>query len=108
MISRMSHPGVGGRVHLHHVDMAALGDGLAVLAAPQGSVVGPPAVRPDAVQPLGDDARRRRLARAANAGQHEGLRDAVGLEGVLQGPHHGVLTDQVGKTVCGRYLRAST
>jgi hypothetical protein len=65
---------------------------------PQGSVVGPPVpVRPDAVQPLGDDARRRRLARAANAGQHEGLGDAVGREGVLQGPHHGVLSDQVGK-----------
>jgi hypothetical protein len=91
-------PGVGGRVHLHHVDMAAFGDGLAVLAHAAGVGRRPAgAVRPDAVQPLGDDARRRGLARAANAGQHEGLRDAVGLEGVLQGAHHGVLSDQVGK-----------
>jgi hypothetical protein len=38
---------------------------------------------------------------------HEGLRDAVGLERVLQRAHHRVLPDQIGKGL-GRYLRART
>ena len=41
------------------------------------------------------DARRRGLADAANAGEHPGLRDAAGLEGVRQGADHRLLADQV-------------
>ena len=65
---------------------------------PQGSIVGPPApVGADAVQPLGDDPRGGGLADAAHAGQHEGMGDAVGREGVAQGAHHRLLPDQVGE-----------
>jgi hypothetical protein len=43
MISRMSPTPVRrGGVHFHHVDMAAFHDRHAMLALPQGSVVGPP------------------------------------------------------------------
>ncbi len=78
--------------------MAALGDGHAMFAVAAG--VGRRAalaVGADAVHALGDDPRGGGLAGAADAGQDEGLRDAVGLERVLQGAHHGVLADQVGK-----------
>ena len=54
-------------------------------------------VRPGAVQPLGDDPRRGGLADAAHAGQHEGVGDAVRLEGVAQRAHHRLLADQVGE-----------
>ncbi len=92
------HPGVRGRVHFHHIDMTAFGDGPAGIALPTG-VSGRPAraVRPDAVQPLGDDPRRGGLAGAANAGHDEGMRDPVRCECVLQGAHHRLLPDQIGK-----------
>ena len=47
------------------------------------------------VQGASEDARCRGLADAAHAGQHPGLRDAAGREGVGQRPDHGVLADQV-------------
>ena len=65
---------------------------------PQGSIVGPPAPSaPGAVQPLGDDPRRRGLADPAHAGQHEGVRDPLRLEGVAERAHHRLLPDQVGE-----------
>ena len=42
-----------------------------------------------------EDARRRRLADAAHAGEHLGLRDAAGLEGVGERAHHRALADQI-------------
>ena len=47
------------------------------------------------VQSSGQQPRRRRLADAANAGEHEGVGDAAGREGVLQCADHPLLTDQV-------------
>ncbi len=87
--------GARGGVHFDHVDMAVLGDRLAVLADAariDGRSAG--AVRPDAVQRAGDDAGGRRLADAAHAGEHEGMGDAAGGDGVAQGAHHRFLADQ--------------
>ncbi len=55
------------------------------------------AVRPDAVERAGDDARGGGLAHAAHAGQHEGMGDAAGGEGVGQRAHQRFLPDQAGE-----------
>ncbi len=87
--------GVAGGVHLDDVDVAALDDGLAVHPVRRhvdrrpGDAVGL------VVEGPRQDARRGGLAHAAHAGQHVGLVDAVEVEGVGQGPHHGVLPDEV-------------
>ncbi len=47
------------------------------------------------IQPARKDARGRRLADAAHAGQHPGMRDAARREGILQRPDHRLLADQV-------------
>ena len=49
------------------------------------------------IQRAGENARRRRLADAADAGQDPGLRNATGLERVRDGAHHRVLADQIVK-----------
>ena len=49
----------------------------------------------DVVQRARQDAGRRRLADAAHAGQHVGLRDALDGERIPQRRHHRVLADQV-------------
>jgi len=41
--------------------------------------------------------RRRGLADAAHAGQHEGVRHATGLKRILQRPNHGFLANQIRK-----------
>ena len=64
------------------------------------------AVRADAVQRAGDDARGGGLAHAAHAGQQEGVVHAALGEGVAQRADQGFLADQV--VEMGRYLRAST
>ena len=55
------------------------------------------AVRPDAVEPARDDARRGGLSHPAHAGQHEGMGDAPGGKGVGQGAHQRFLPDQAGE-----------
>ena len=94
----VANAGAAGGVHLHHIDMAAFHDCGAMFALParlgcRAAV----AIRPDAVHALGDDPRGRGFAGAADARHDEGLRDAVGLKGVLQRAHHRILTDQIGK-----------
>ena len=90
--------GARGGVHLDHVDMAVLGDGLAVLAHAAGiDRRAALAVGADAVQRAGDDAGGRGLADAAHAGEHEGVRDAARGDGVAQGAHHRLLADQGGE-----------
>ena len=63
------------------------------------SMVGPVdrAVGQFVIQRAGEDARGRRLADAAHAGEDPGLRNAPGLERVRDGAHHRVLADQVGE-----------
>ena len=97
--------GVRGGVHLDHVDMAAFHDGGAVLAdfveldrrlVDGGGLV---------VQRTGEDARRRRLADAAHAGQHPCLGDAAGGESVGQGADHRLLADEtaeIGRAIFAR------
>ena len=86
--------GAAGGVHFEDIDVAALGDftaGLAFAARRYGRPA--LAVGPDAVQGPGDDAGGGRLADTADTGQQERMGDAVGLEGVGQGPHQHVLAD---------------
>ncbi|MPL90960.1 hypothetical protein SDC9_37019 [bioreactor metagenome] len=97
-LADVADAGARGGVHLHHVDMAALGDGAAMLAHAAGfGRRAAAAVGTDAVQPLGDDPRGGRLADPAHAGHDEGMGDAVRGEGVLQRAHHRLLTDQIGE-----------
>ena len=72
--------GVRRRIHLDHVDVAALGNRAARFAdvAGRDRRTALP-VRPDAVQRLGDEARGRGLADPANAGQQEGMGNAPAL-----------------------------
>ena len=51
-----------------------------------------------AVERLGEDARARRLADAAHAGEQEGVRDAVLFDRVRERPRDVLLADQVPKT----------
>src|SRR3990170_3115146 len=68
----------------------------ALRAAPAGRGRRPAAaVRPDAVQRAGDDARRGGLADAAHAGEDEAVRQAAAVDGVGEGAHQGFLADQV-------------
>ena len=78
--------------------MAPLGDGDAMLALPAGLDRGAAVPsRTDAVHPLGDDPRRRRLADPPDSGHHEGLCDPIRREGIAQRAHHRLLPDQVGE-----------
>jgi hypothetical protein len=89
---------MAGRVDLDDVDMAVLGDRAAMVAFAAGlDGRAALAVRADAVQRLGDDPRRRRLADAAHAGQHEGMGDAARGHRVGQRADQRVLADQPGK-----------
>ena len=47
------------------------------------------------IQAARQNPRRRGLADAADAGEHPGLRDAAGLEGIRQGADHRLLADQI-------------
>jgi hypothetical protein len=51
----------------------------------------------DAVEGAGEDARGRRLAHAAHAGEDVGLGDAPGRDRVAEGTDRGLLADQVGE-----------
>ena len=88
--------GMGGGVHLDHVDVAQLHDRLA-MDAELGHVDARPVdlARQGIVEGAGQDARRRRLADAAHAGQDIGLVDAAGGEGIGERAHHRLLADQV-------------
>ena len=88
--------GVRGRVHLDHIGVAGLDDFLAmgaVASEVDGRLVGN--VRPGIVQGPRQNARCRRLADPAHAGQHVTLGDAIGSERVAQRRDHRLLSDQV-------------
>ena len=92
--------GVRGGVHLDHVDMAAFHDGgvvLALLVHVDGRLVD--LAGDGIVQRPRKDAGGRRLADAADAGEHVGLGDAAGAEGVGQRADHRLLADEVGEGV---------
>ena len=84
--------------HVDVIEMAVLGDGLAVVADAAGIDGGAAlAVLADAVQRPGDDARGRGLADTAHAREHEGMGDAARRDGVAQGAHHRLLANQGGE-----------
>ncbi len=93
--------GVGSRVHLQHVDMARVDDGLAMnperAHVDRRLVDGGMAVsgRQLVIESAGENARGCRLADAAHAGQQIGLMDAAEVEGVLERAHHRLLADEV-------------
>ena len=87
---------MGGGVHLQHVHVPRFHDRLAMDAEAghvDGRLAG--AVRPLVVEAAGEDAGGGGLADAAHAGEHPGLRDAAGVEGVREGADHRLLADQV-------------
>ena len=87
--------GIGGGIQLHDVEMAALHDLGAVAAEHRHVERGRLGRIGLVVERAGDDARRRRLADAAHAGEHVGLRDAPRRERVAQRLDHGLLADEV-------------
>ena len=90
--------GVRGSVHFEDVDMARFHDRLAVDAGFR-EIDGRPAGTVGAFEIEGacENAGGRRLADAADAGQHPGLRDTAGRKRVGERFHHRVLADQVGE-----------
>ncbi len=88
--------GVRGSVHLDHVDVARIHDRLAVRAELRHVDARPVDLARNAiVQRAGENARGRRLAGAADAGENIGLMDAVDGEGIGDRPDHRLLADQV-------------
>ena len=101
--------GAGGGVHLDHVGVAVGQDGDAVGADAAGIGGGAAgAVGADAVQRAGDDAGGGGLSDAADAGQHEGVRDAAEWRRRCAGCAPSPPARSGRRSVVGRYLRAST
>ena len=102
--------GAAGGVHLLHIHVAGFGDGDAgiALAAGMDGGLGSLAVRPDAVEGAGDDARRGGLAHAAHAREHEGMGDAARRKRVGQGAHQRLLPDQAGEVRGAVFARQNT
>ncbi len=108
---------MGGGVHLEHVDVPGFDDRLAMQAEPRHvDRRRAPARLGLVVEAAGEEAGGGGLADAANPGEHPGLRDAAGVEGVREGAHHRLLTDQIvegaravfsGKDAVGRGRRRS-
>ncbi len=102
---RIAHPvqelahlvdlGAGGGVEFQHVHVPAFDDGAAVLALGRQVDAGLVHLVGLIVQGPRQQAGGGGLADPAHAGEHEGVGDAAGSEGVLQGADHGLLADQV-------------
>ena len=94
-VAHVVDAGVRGGVEFEHVGVTPLHDGGAVHAGRieqhRRLVDGVGLV----VQRTGEQAGRRRLADAANAGEHEGVRDASGPERVGERADHRLLADKV-------------
>ena len=90
-VADVLHAGVSGGVDLEHVDVASFGDLPARIADP--ARIGGRPVR--AAQRARQDAGRRGLAHTARAGKHEGLRNPLGRNRVLQRARHRRLADDI-------------
>ena len=97
---------VGGRVDLEDVHVAALGDLDARLA--RAARLGRRAGAGHAVEAAREDARRRRLADAARAGEDERLRDAAAVRIAFWSVRVTPPCPTTSSNRCGRHLRAST
>ena len=90
--------GARSGVHLHHVDMAVLGnrEALRALAARLCSRAAR-ALGPDAIEGAREDPGRRRFSDTTHAGQDEGVGDPPRRDRIRQGAHHRLLPDQLGE-----------
>ena len=102
--------GAGGGIHFLHVDKARFGNRPAWLAnaARIDGRRGALAVRSNAVEGAGDNARGGGLSHAAHAGQHEGVGDTAGGECVAQRADQGFLPDQPGEIGRAVFARQHT
>ena len=91
-------PGARCGIHLHHIDMAIVGNRQALRAPAAGFCSrAARAVGSDAIEGARENAGRRRLADAAHAGQDKGVRDSPRRDRIRQGAHHRLLPDQLGE-----------
>ena len=109
-LANIVNAGVGGSIHFDHIDMAAFDDRLAMHAKlrhvdgwPIDAFVGH-----GIIEGARQNARSRRFADAAHAGQNIGLMDAVELESIGERSHHGFLADQILKTGGAIFARQHT
>ena len=93
-IANVVDAGMGGSVHLDHIEMPAFQDGAAVNALLRDIDRRALAVRPLIVQRTGHEARGGRLPDAPHAGEHIGLGDPSRREGIPQGADHRLLADE--------------
>ena len=94
-VADIVHAVVGGCVHLHHVQQAAVVDAFADLALPAGVAI----YWVQAVDRLGKNFGAGGLACAARAGEQVGMADTPGCNLVLQGRDDGRLAYDVGKAL---------
>ena len=94
-LTNIANAGARGGVHFNHINMGTIHNGFTMRAGL--SEVDARRVHPVAgvIQCARENARRRRLADTAHAGQHKGMGDAPCLKSIGQGSHHGFLTDQI-------------
>ena len=94
-VADIVHAVVGGRVHLHHVQNAAVVDAAADLARTAGVAV----VWVQAVDRLGEDLGAGGLARTAHPREQVGVADAAGGDLVAQCRHDAALRHHVLKAL---------
>ena len=94
-VAHVCDAGPAGGVQLQDVHVPALDDGAAVPPLDgQVQAGGVNGVRLEVQRP-GEEPGRGGLAHPPHAGEHEGVGDASGREGVAQGPDHGLLAIEV-------------
>ena len=89
-------PAVRGGIDLDHVERRAVADRDTRRAGVAGVTV---RAQVGAVERLCNDARERRLARAARPREQDRVRDALGADGVAQGLDDGVLADDLSESL---------
>ena len=94
-VAHVGDAGPAGGVQLQNIHVPAFDDGAAVPALDgQVQAGGVDGVRLEVQRP-GEEPGRGGLAHPPHAGEHEGVGDASGCEGVAQGPDHGLLAIEV-------------
>ena len=95
-LSDVAYAGMGGGIHLDHIDMAALDDRLA-MPAHHGQIDGraAAAIFQFMIEGARENAGGGRLADAAHPGEDIGLVHAPRGKGVADGAHHRLLADEI-------------
>ena len=92
-VADVVHAVVGGSVHFHHIEDAAIVDAFADLALAAGVAV----LGMEAVDRLGKDLGAGGLAGAAHAGEQVGVAHTAGGDLIAQGRHNAALTHHIFK-----------